>query len=230
MRCTIIDDEPLARRGIVKYIQQIPLLKLEGEYDNPIQAAERLSSEHTDLLFLDVLMNEMTGIELLNSRQDLPVVVLITASPDYAIPAFQFGVADYLVKPVLFERFLKASLKAKEVFEYREFQKTGNIANSNSLFIKSNGLLEKVMYDDIIFIEALHNYITIHTTSKKLITYSTLKNMEAILPAFQFLKIHKSYIISLQKIEQIKEASVYCAGHKIPIGRAFMERLRNVIK
>src|SRR5690348_9482445 len=162
INCVIIDDEPLARKGLKEYIADIDFLHLLGEFDNPLRASELLSKGNVQLLLLDIQMPKITGIDFFRSLHHAPPVIFTTAFPQYALDGFDLNALDYLVKPISFERFLKAALKAKEYYEIRNHNEEGVAEKKeNYFFIKSENKLVKIFYDEILFAEALQNYVTI---------------------------------------------------------------------
>ncbi len=224
IRCIIIDDEPLARKGIREYIADTDFLSFEGEFDNPLKAADILSRGEVQLLFLDIQMPKITGLDFFKTLQQPPPVIFTTAYPQYALDGFELNALDYLVKPVSFDRFLKAALKAKEYYEIREKNVAGTAA-ADHFFIKADGKLVKLQFDDILFAEALQNYVVIHTSEKKYITYLTFKSVEDYLPAQLFIKTHKSYIVAASKIESIDASDIRIGPHHIPISRNLKEEV-----
>lgn len=220
LNCIIIDDEPLARKGLREYIADVDFLNLVGEYNTALKAASVLSSSAVQLLFLDIQMPKLSGMDFLKSLPQPPPVIFTTAYPQYALDGFDLNALDYLVKPISFERFLKAALKAKGHYELRQ-QKivTENATPEDHFFIKEDSRLTKILFGDILFIEALQNYVSIHTTEKKHITYLTFSAIEAYLPQEQFIKIHKSYIIAIARVDSIESAEVRIRQHAIPISR-----------
>jgi DNA-binding LytR/AlgR family response regulator len=168
LRCVIIDDEPIARKGLKEYMQDASFLLLAGEFDNPLKAANMLMHEKIDLLFLDIQMPKMTGMEFLKTLQHPPMVIFTTAYPQYAVEGFEWNAIDYLLKPFSFERFWKAVLKAKTMYENAAAPTPS--AEPDYFFIKSDNKLVKIAYDDILFIEALQNYVAVYTTDRKYIT------------------------------------------------------------
>ncbi len=226
LNCLIIDDEPLARKGLREYIQDVDFLQLSGEFDNPLKATRALTEQHIHLLFLDIHMPKITGIEFLRSLQYPPQVIFTTAFPQYAVEGFDLNVLDYLVKPISFDRFLKAVMKARELFTAKQTASSPAIAAvEDYIFIKADNKLVKLFYHDILFIEALQNYVTIHTTNKKYISYLTFKSMEESLPADQFIKVHKSFLIAAAKIESIEGNQIKIGQHYIPISRTVKEEV-----
>jgi DNA-binding LytR/AlgR family response regulator len=222
----IIDDEPLARKGLREYIQDVDFLELVGEFDNPLKATQALTSQQVDLMFLDIHMPKITGIDFLRSLQHPPQVIFTTAYPQYAVEGFDLNVVDYLVKPISFDRFLKAVMKAKDVISKKGIVPSSASPAEEYVFIKADNKLVKVFYHDILYIEALQNYVTIHTSNnKKYITYLTFKSMEESLPSDQFIRVHKSYLVSASKIESIEGNCIRIGQHEIPISRTVKEEV-----
>jgi DNA-binding LytR/AlgR family response regulator len=228
----IIDDEPLARKGIKEYINDTSFLSLAGEFDTPMKAAAFLDTNQVKLIFLDIQMPKISGLEFLKTLLHPPPVIFTTAYPQHALEGFELNALDYLVKPVSFERFLKAALKAKEYYEVRQknFGNESDLSTRNDyFFVKADNKLVKIVFDDILFAEALQNYVTIHTVGKRYITYLTFKSVEEYLPADKFIKTHKSYIVSASKIDSIEGNDIRIGNHYIPISRnekeEVMERL-----
>jgi DNA-binding LytR/AlgR family response regulator len=218
--CIIIDDEPLARKGLKEYITDVDFLNLIGEFDNPVKASELLSKGMVQLLFLDIQMPKITGLDFFRSLYHAPPVIFTTAYPQYALDGFDLNALDYLVKPISFERFLKAALKAKEYYEVRQHNDEAVAGEKEDyFFIKADNKLVKIFFDEILFVEALQNYVTIHTADKKFITYLTFKSVEEYLPADRFIKTHKSYIISASKINSIEGNDIRIGNYHVPISR-----------
>jgi len=222
INCVIIDDEPLARKGLREYISDVDFLNLAGEYDNPLKATEMISRGEAQLLFLDIQMPKITGLDFMKTLQRTVPVIFTTAFPQYALDGFDLNALDYLVKPISFDRFLKAALKAKEYYEVRQkndIDKTPAAEAGDYFFIKADNKLVKVSFNDILFIEALQNYVVVHTQEKKLITYLTFKSVEEYLPSSQFIKVHKSFFVSATKIDSIEGNDIRIGQHQIPISR-----------
>ena len=220
INCIVIEDEPLARKGLKEYIADVDFLDLIGEFDSALKAADLISRGEVQLLFLDIQMPKITGLEFFRTLQNPPPVIFTTAYPQYALDGFEMNALDYLVKPVSFDRFLKASLRAKDFYEVRKENLTGTSGPAaNYFFIKADNKLVKLMYDDILFAEALQNYVVIHSSDKKYMTYLTFKSVEEYLPAGKFIKIHKSYIVSAAKIESIEGNVIRIGQHHVPISR-----------
>jgi DNA-binding LytR/AlgR family response regulator len=231
LTCIIIDDEPLARKGLKEYISDVDFLELAGEFDNPLKATDILGRQQVHLVFLDIHMPKISGIDFLRTLQNPPLVILTTAYPQYALEGFDLSVLDYLLKPISFDRFFKAVLKARDHYEHRHPVNVSAQPESKDdyIFIKSDNKLVKLAYNDIVFVEALQNYVTIHTSDKKFITYLTFKSMEESLPADKFIKVHKSYLVAIASIGSIEGNEIIAGNHHIPISRNLkdevMERL-----
>jgi DNA-binding LytR/AlgR family response regulator len=220
INCIIIDDEPLARKGLKEYIADVAFLNLAGEFDSAVKATELLNKRTTHLVFLDIQMPKITGIDFLRSLHRPPPVIFTTAYPQYALDGFDLNALDYLVKPISFDRFFKAALKAKEYYEIRQHNEEAATGKKEDyFFIKADNKLVKIFFSEILFVEALQNYVTIHTADKKYITYLTFKSVEEYLPADHFIKTHKSYIISASKIDSIEGNDIRVGNHHIPISR-----------
>jgi DNA-binding LytR/AlgR family response regulator len=223
INCIIIDDEPLARKGLREYITDVDFLNLTGEFEHPLKATAALSEGNVQLLFLDIQMPKITGLELLKTMHNPPPVIFTTAFPQYALDGFDLNALDYLVKPISFERFFKAVLKAKEYYEMRQtnsLEAAGQKDASQYFFIKADNKLVKIFFDEILFVAALQNYVTIYTAGKKYITYLTFKSVAEYLPAERFVKCHKSYIVAATKIASIEGNDILIGSHHIPISRS----------
>lgn len=219
LNCLIVDDEPLARKQIESYIGRVPFLKLVGAARNPAIAREILQTELVDLIFLDIQMPQMTGLDFLKKQDIFQQVIFITAFPEYAIEGFELDVTDYLMKPVTFERFLRAGKKALAKVNGSEIIKS--ISDRPDFFyVKCNHRFEKIMVDNILYIEAMLNYINIVTTSRKYTVYSSLKAIEDRIPRDKFLKIHKSYIVAVNHINTIDSHQIDVAGCTLPVSRS----------
>ena len=221
LRCVIIDDEPIARKGLKEYMQDASFLQLAGEFDNPLKAADMLVREKIDLLFLDIQMPKMTGMEFLKTLSHPPMVIFTTAYPQYAVEGFEWNAIDYLLKPFSFERFWKAVSKARSMQE--TIAQPAPSGGPDYFFIKTDNKLVKVLYDDILFVEALQNYVAVYTTSKKYITYLTFHSIEAHLPPARFIRTHKSYIVAANKVESIEGNEITVGTHHVPISRTEKE-------
>ena len=218
MNCIIIDDEPMARSGLKEYIGEVDFLKLLGEFEHPLKAMDIIGEQSIDLIFLDIQMPKITGTDFLKSLQHPPLIIFTTAFPDYALQGYELNAVDYLLKPFSFDRFLKAVMKAKTLMS-----KTGqleNIENTDEyFFIKSDNAIVKIKLDEILFAEALQNYIAIHTTQKKYVSYLTFKAVLDKLLPHQFIQTHKSFVVSPTKVDSVSGNEMKIGSHIVPISR-----------
>jgi DNA-binding LytR/AlgR family response regulator len=229
IKCIIADDEPLAQKGLEEYVKEVDFLEVAAVCDNAFQLYPLLDKSKADLILLDIEMPELSGIDFLKSLNYTPAVIFTTAYPQYALQGFDLDVIDYLVKPISFQRFLKAVNKAKEFLADKIKNSTGITNEKNYFFVKVNYKIEKIFYNDVLFIEALQNYIAIHLNDKKLISYMTISSMEKQLPADLFMRIHKSYIAALQKIDSITGKKVIIHAHELPLSRNIKEKLIHAV-
>ena len=228
MKCIAIDDEPFALDLIVSYIRKTPFLKLDGSFSNPLKALEYLRSHNTDLVFLDVNMPELTGLQLLKSLTTCPMVIFTTAYPEFGAESYEYNATDYLLKPVVYERFLKATLKAYD--NYRSANKIKITAdngktmeNPDFVLVKSGIQINRIKTDSILYIEGAGNYMTFYTSGKKILTYLKMVDVTGLLPSDKFVRIHKSYIVSIDHIEIIEKHRVIIGGKSIPIGASYRD-------
>lgn len=226
INCIIIDDEPLARAGLKEYVADIDFFNLLGVFDNALAATEILGSGEVDLLLLDIQMPRLTGIDFYKTLKNAPAVIFTTAYPQYALEGFEVNALDYLVKPISFDRFYKAALKAKEYLRAGQKEKaTANESPAGYFFIKADNSLVKIFYADILFVEAMQNYVTIYTSEKRYISYLTFKSVEDYLPASGFIKVHKSYIIAAARVDSIDGNEICMGRHRIPISRSLKDEV-----
>lgn len=226
IKIVIIDDEPLARKGLKEYVADVDFLQLVGEFDHPLKAADLISKGEVQLLLLDIQMPKITGIDFFKLLQQAPPVIFTTAYPQYALDGFELNALDYLVKPISFDRFLKAAMKAKEYYELRQQNKTVEQEEQQTdFYIKADNRFVRIAFNDVLFVEALQNYVCIYTAAKKYISYLTMKSVEEYLPASQFIKTHKSFIVNAAKIDAIDGNEIRLGEHRIPISRSEKEEV-----
>lgn len=221
MRCIVIDDEPLARKCIENYIHEIPFLEHTGSYINPTEAMAHIKGDGADLLFLDIQMPRMTGIEMLKTVRPMPISIITTAFPEYSIESYELDVLDYLLKPISFDRFVKAVNKAKDYFDL--LQRKGERADDDLMFIKCDGQYVKVAFDEIVYIEAMQNYVVIQLEERKLISYLKIRNVMDYLPEDKFIRINKSQIIPVARISVITGNDITLGKYHFKIARPAKE-------
>lgn len=219
MNCIIVDDDEMSRAIVKHFVEQTQFLNLVGICTDAIQAANTLQSTAVDLIFLDVEMPEMTGMELVKSLTSKPQVVIISSRADYAVEAFEYSIADYLVKPISYARFLKAVEKVRDAFDAQ----SGGNGQSQDLYIKTDAKIVKITLKELLYVEALADYVILHTATARYIVHSTMKGIEKKLSDGSFARIHRSYIINTEKIESIEDLSVVINKKYIPIGASYKD-------
>jgi len=234
INCIAIDDEPPALRQIEDYISKVPYLKLKAVFSNPLDLLNFLKDEQIDLIFLDIQMENLSGIELIGLLKTKPMIILTTAFDSYAIEAFDLNVDDYLLKPISFERFLKATEKI-----YNKVMQQGISASElssvqsnevNYFFVKTEFQIKKIDFDDILYIEGLKEYLIINTVHEKVFTLQTFNEILHSLPKSDFVRVHKSYIVSLKNINSIRKNRILIGEKQIPIGNTYKELFLHSIK
>ncbi|MFZ4400648.1 MAG: LytR/AlgR family response regulator transcription factor [Bacteroidales bacterium] len=235
IKCLIVDDEPLAQRIIEKYSEDIPTIEIVSKCSNAFEAMQELNDKEIDLIFLDINMPKLSGINFLKTLKNPPLCIITTAYSEFALEGYELDVLDYLKKPFSFERFLKAIQKAQERMKenIKEVQvheiHTSQNHEEGFIFVKSNKKTYKVNISDVFYIEALGDYVKIHTTDKVIITYQSMKKIEALLPSASFTRIHKSFIVSISKIKSIEGNMVEVKDEKLPIGSNYKQEFQNII-
>jgi DNA-binding LytR/AlgR family response regulator len=231
IRCLAIDDEKLALDLLEDNILQVPFLQLVKRCKNAYEAMQVLQDEQIDLIFLDIQMPGITGMQFLQSLQTKPMVIFITAYKEYALEGFNLDVLDYLVKPVPFDRFLKATNKALEYYNLKQKQATAPDINTEYIFVNSEYNLVKIFTNEITYVEGLKDYIRIHQTNsvKPVVTRMSLKALEEKLPSSKFLRVHKSFIISIDKISVIRKNRIHLGTIEVPISDLYKNELLKII-
>jgi DNA-binding LytR/AlgR family response regulator len=234
IRCIAIDDEALALDLLEDNIRKVPFLEMVRKCRSAFDAMEILKQEQVDLVFLDIQMPDISGIQFLKSLKTKPLVIFTTAYEKYAIEGFELDVIDYLLKPFSFDRFLKAVNKASEYLELKNRSETGSIrdeipATRDFIFVKADYKLVKINFKDILFIEGLKDYIKIYSGEKPVITLMSMKLIEDKLPAGEFVRVHRSFIVALNKIRYIQRNFIQIGEREIPISENHREQLFNII-
>jgi two-component system, LytTR family, response regulator len=221
MRCIIVDDEPLAHEILSDYISKNNSLELVNSYTNPIEAFSSIERDKIELIFLDVQMPELTGIQFLKLLGDKCKVILTTAYPEYALDGYEHNVVDYLLKPISFERFQKACVKLMSNTNNASIEEER--IELDHLFVKTEHKIIRIDLSSILYIEGLKDYISIYTATERILTLMNMKKVEELLPTKRFIRVHKSYIVSLEKIDSIEKNRIYIAEQGIPIGDTYKE-------
>ncbi|WP_264523177.1 LytR/AlgR family response regulator transcription factor [Flavobacterium sp. N502536] len=220
-KCIIVDDEPPATRILENYIGKVSFLEKTAVFNDALKALEFLNTQKVDVIFLDIQMPQLTGLQLSRIISKEIKVIFTTAYPDFALEGFELNAVDYLLKPIAFERFYQA------VSKLNTDSKTEVVPNNSSdfIFIKTDGKNKfvKLFLDEILYVESLQNYVCIHTVNQQIITHSSLKNVIESLPERDFVQIHKSYVLALKQIESTDSFSVFVNGKELPIGATFKD-------
>ena len=224
IKCIVVDDEPLAVSLLGSYVEKIPFFELIFSTENPIEALEYIRKNEADLIFLDIQMSELTGINFMKIVGDKLKYILTTAYSEYALEGYEHNVIDYLLKPISFDRFQKSALKAQERFP------TNETSANSYFFVKSSGQQHKINFDEILYIESIKDYVNIKTDNQEYIVLDTLKSLENQLPE-NFARVHKSFILNLDKIEKIDVRNVFLnSGKEIPIGETYKSEFFQKLK
>jgi len=228
LKCLIVDDEPVARKLLKEYAEDIPFLEIISESENPLKAQAILERGDVDLIFLDINMPKLSGLEFLKTSTKLPMVIMTTAYAEFALDGFTLDVLDYLVKPFSFSRFLKACNKANDYYRLRAQPKNGE-GQENYFFVKFNGRIERILYDDLLYVEAALNYVNLYTNHGKMIVYLTIKGIAEDLPAKSFVKVHKSFVVNVGKIKSIEGNIIRIGKSEIPISQNYHDAVMKLI-
>jgi two-component system LytT family response regulator len=240
IRCLVVDDEPLALHILEDYISKVPFLELVKATTNPIEALTMVQEGNIDLVFLDVQMPELTGIQFLKIANGKTKVILTTAYSQYALEGYELDVVDYLLKPIAFDRFFKAAQKAQGIIQpnvkqavvepTQQIQQQQQEFSSDFIFVKSEYKIQKVYLHQILFIEGLKDYISIFTPTERIITLQNMKKMEDTLPEKHFVRVHKSYIVALNKIDSIERSRIFIGDKIIPVGDTYRDNFFKIIE
>jgi two-component system LytT family response regulator len=218
LSCIIVEDEPLAQERTISFVAKVPFIELRATFDNALAALAYLKENPTDLLFLDINLGELSGIELLENSKIDSKVIITTAYQEYALKGYELRVTDYLLKPFTFNRFLQAVDKVRDGFIQRSA-----IKDADFIFVKTENRLEKIMLDDILYIEGMRDYRKIHTKTKKIMTLQNFGEFEQAIPASVVCRVHKSYMVALNKIESIERSRIRIARQLIPVSETYKE-------
>ncbi|MGI8583327.1 MAG: LytR/AlgR family response regulator transcription factor [Chitinophagaceae bacterium] len=226
IKCLIVDDEPLARDVIRRYIEKVPMLQLVGECGNAIDALMLLQNEAVDLIFLDIQMPQLTGTEFAKALRNAPKIIFTTAFKEYAIDGFELNAIDYLLKPIPFDRFLRAITKAYPQtsvdINLQQTAITNKKNNSGFIFLKADRKMIKVTLDDILYIESARDYLKVFTHDNSIITRQTISSIEAMLSEDEFIRIHRSFIVSVKKISSFTHDRIEIGNKELPIGKFYL--------
>ena len=232
MRAIVIDDEPLAVQLVTGYIKKTPFLEFAGAFDNPLVAMDFIEKEVVDLLFLDIQMPDITGLEFARVISNGPKIVFTTAYEKHALEGFKLDAVDYLLKPFGYEEFLTASQKVRRIFELENRDKETKIdANQDFLFLKSEYKIRRINFNDILYIEGLKDYVKVflQNETKPILSLSSMKAIESKLPPHQFMRVHRSFIVNLEKIHTIERFRIVFNDQRIPVSDAFKDKFQEFL-
>jgi DNA-binding LytR/AlgR family response regulator len=227
LSCIIVDDEPVARKILHEFVEKVPFMDLQGKFENAMNAEAFLKDNAIDVIFLDIEMPKVSGLQLLQTMDIESMVILTTAFPKYALEGYELDIVDYLLKPVAFSRFLKAVQKAKDYYQMKHMATA--TSQPSYIFIKSEKRIEKIELNDMLYAESLGNYVSIYTESKRIIAYLTMKSLESQLPADEFIKIHQSYLVNGSKIDAIEGNEIKIGSKSLPISRNYREMVMKIV-
>lgn len=225
MKAIAVDDEPIALEIIRSHASKVPFIELKGEFTDAFRALEYLQSETIDLIFLDIKMPDISGIEFFSSLARKPLVIFTTAYSEHAVAGFELDAVDYLLKPFSLTRFVKACNKAQELYNFRNAAKT-----TDYIYLKTGYEQVKVLFEDILYLEATGNYVTFVMKDRKVLSRSTFVEAISLLPADKFVRVHRSYLVATSKIEKIERHQLTLGGKTVPVSDAYADDIARVIK
>ncbi len=228
IRCLIVDDEPVARKIIREFVERTPFLTLCGQFEDAISTNALLENNQVELIFADIEMPVMSGIEFVKLLQIKPMVIITTAFPEYALESYELDIIDYLLKPISFNRFVKAAQKAKEYHDLKVNASPNTL--SSYLFVRCERRIEKVELSDILYIESVGNYVNIYFEGKMFTAYLTLKSLERQLPSTEFIKIHQSFLVSFCKINSIEGNHIKINNKILPVSRNYKDNVMSLVE
>lgn len=229
-RALIVDDEELARQLIASYLKRMPTIEVVGSCKNAVEALTILNRQPVDLLFLDIQMPGITGVEMIRTLVDPPAIILTTAYSEYALEGFELDVTDYLLKPFSFERFSRAINKAMVRLNNRnQPSPTIQAESSNHLMVRADHKIHRIPYESILYIKSMQEYVAYYLTSGRIVALGSLKQLEGLLPPHQFLRVHKSYIIAINKVKSLEGNLLHLEDQKIPVGASYRENVLAIL-
>lgn len=226
--CLIVDDERLAQELLESYVQKIPNLVHVASCSSALEAMQYLAQHSVDILFLDIQMPDLTGIEFLRTVKNIPATILTTAYSEYALEGYELSVVDYLLKPIEFDRFFKAVMKI--VGSSPVPTSLDTVSQPNYFFIKTDQKIVKIAFEEVLFIEALQKYIRIHTTTKRVVSLFSLSKIQELLPENQFIRIHRSYLLNIDKMDSLEGNMVKIGEHILPISKGQKDNFMTLLK
>lgn len=229
LKCLIVDDEPIAIEGIINYINRMDFLEVEDSCSSAIEAAEILKKKEIDLMFLDINMPYLSGLEFLESLEKAPMTILTTAYSEYALEGFRLHVVDYLLKPIAFQRFFQAASKAQKMFRSHILLHNNGEDSKSNMYIRQGDSFDRIAWQDILYVEGMQNYLKLHFKEKTLVIHQTMTSLEEILPKDTFFRIHRSFLLNISYIDSISGGRIFINGKELPISKQRKEDLLNTV-
>lgn len=230
LKCLVVDDEPMAREGMADLISKVDFLDLAGSCASAMKAREFIDRTPVDLIFLDINMPYLSGLDFLESLEDAPLIVLTTTYPQYAVDGYRFQVVDYLLKPIGFKRFYQAAINARHIFRLHELANKGRRGKVRpALYIKQGDAYQRIVWEDILYVEGMQNYVKLHFSGETKVVLQTIASLEEMLPAGEFFRIHKSFLVNVNHIDSIEGGRVFIGRKELPISRYRRNSLLNTV-
>lgn len=229
MKCLVVDDESLAIKGITNYINKLDFLETEDSCSSAIEAADILKKKEIDLMFLDINMPHLSGLDFLESLENPPLTIITTAYSEYALDGFRLNVVDYLMKPIAFKRFFQAASKAQNMFQSHLILKNGSDKTKSSMYIRQGDAFQRITWENIFYVEGMQNYLKLHFKDRILTIHQTMISLEEILPKDAFFRIHRSFLVNIAYIESIAGGRLFINGKELPISKSRREELMNAV-
>lgn len=229
LKCLVVDDESIAIKGIINYIDKLDFLELDSSCSSAIEAADILKKKEIDLMFLDINMPYLTGLEFLETLDKAPLTIITTAYSEYALDGFRLHVVDYLLKPFSFQRFFQAAQKALDLYRSQILLQSNEDNISNEMYIRQGDSFQKIKWEDILYVEAMQNYLKLHLKDKMFIIHQTMISLEEMLPKDSFFRIHKSYLVNNSHIDTVSGNRLFIKGKELPISKHRREDFFNLV-
>lgn len=229
MRCLIVDDESLAIKGIINYIDKLDFLEVEASCSSAIEAADILKNKEIDLMFLDINMPHLSGLDFLESLENPPLTIFTTAYSEYALEGFRLNVVDYLMKPIAFKRFFQAVSKARNMFRSHLILKSGSDEAKSSMYVRQGDTFQRITGESLLYVEGMQNYLKLHFKDRVLTIHQTMSSLEEMLPKDSFFRIHRSFLVNVAYIESIAGLRLFINGKELPISKPRRQELMNAV-
>jgi len=229
MKCLVVDDESIAIKGIVNYIEKLDFLEVTGYCSSALEASDILKKKEVDLMFLDINMPHLSGLEFLESLENPPLTIITTAYSEYAVDGFRLHVVDYLMKPIAFQRFFQAVSKAQDMFRSHLILQNEYEEAKSSMYVRQGDAFQRIAWEDILYVEGMQNYLKLYFKDKALTIHQTMVSLEEVLPKDAFFRIHRSFLVNISYIDSICGSRLFINGKELPISKQRREELLNTV-